>query len=71
MDIAIGTADVVNSVNVTDLINWIVQILKRELIQLRISIQDTGLIKPVKPQDKGQPNYITKFSIYIHENAGM
>ena len=38
---------------VTDFINWIVQILKRELVQLRISTQDAGLIEPVKLWDEG------------------
>ena len=33
---------------VTDFINRIVQILKQDLRQLRISAQDTELIKPVK-----------------------
>ena len=35
--------------HVTDLINRIVQILKRDLRQLRISTQDAELIEPVKP----------------------
>ena len=39
--------------NVTDFINWIVQILRRELIQLRISVQDAGLIDPVELWDEG------------------
>jgi hypothetical protein len=34
---------------VTDLINRIVQILKRDLRQLKISTQDAELIEPVKP----------------------
>ena len=33
---------------VIDLINRIVQVLKRDLYWVRISIQDTELIKPVK-----------------------
>ena len=39
--------------SVTDLINRIVQILKQDLRQLRISTQDTELIKPVEPWDEG------------------
>ena len=35
-------------VGVTDLINRIVQVLKRDLYWFRISVQDTGLIEPVK-----------------------
>ena len=38
---------------VMDFINWIVQILKRELVQLRISIQDARLIDPVELWDEG------------------
>ena len=34
--------------NITDLINRIVQILKGDLYWVKISTQDTGLIKPVK-----------------------
>ena len=40
-------------VGVTDLINRIVQILRWDLRQLRISAQDAELIKPVKLWDKG------------------
>ena len=36
-------------VNVTDLINRIVQILKRDLYWVRISTRDAELIKPVEP----------------------
>ena len=36
-------------VGVIDFINRIVQVLKRDLYQVKISIQDTELIKPVKP----------------------
>ena len=36
------------TITVTDLINWIVQILKRELVQLRISARKTGLMEPVE-----------------------
>ena len=35
-------------VGVIDLINRIVQVLKRDLYWFKISIQDMGLIKPVK-----------------------
>jgi hypothetical protein len=35
-------------VGVTDLINRIVQVLKRELYWFKISTQDIGLIKPIK-----------------------
>ena len=34
--------------DVTDLINRIVQVLKRDLYWVKISIQDAELIKPVK-----------------------
>ena len=40
-------------VGITDLINRIVQVLKRDLYWFRISVQDAGLIKPVKLWDKG------------------
>ena len=40
-------------IGVTDFINWIVQILKRELVQLRISAQEAGLMEPVELWDKG------------------
>ena len=36
-------------VSVTDLINRIVQILRRNLRQVKISTQEAGLIEPVKP----------------------
>ena len=36
-------------VGITDFINRIIQVLKQDLRQVRISIQDTELIKPVKP----------------------
>ena len=39
--------------NVTDLINRIVQILRRDLRQLRISAQDAELMEPVEPWDEG------------------
>ena len=38
---------------VTDFINWIVQILRRELVQLRISAQEAGLMDPVELWDEG------------------
>ena len=38
---------------ITDLINKIVQILKRDLRQLKISTQDAELIKLVELWDKG------------------
>ena len=34
--------------NVTDLIYWIVQVLKEDLERLTVSIQNTGLMEPVK-----------------------
>ena len=49
-------------VGITNLINRIVQVLKRDLYQVRISIQDAELIKPVKLQDKGQLSHVV---IYI------
>ena len=36
-------------VGVTDLINRIVQVLKRDLYWVKISTQEAGLIEPVKP----------------------
>ena len=36
-------------VGITDLINRIVQVLKRDLYWFRISMQDIELIEPVKP----------------------
>ena len=33
---------------VTDLINWIVQVLKKDLKRLAVSTQNVGLIEPVK-----------------------
>ena len=53
-----------------DFINRILQVLKADLYQLRISVWDTGLIKLVKLQDKGQLSHITEFSTYICENVG-
>ena len=38
---------------VTDFINRIVQILKQDLRQLRISAQDAELMEPVEPWDEG------------------
>ena len=40
-------------VGVTNFINRIVQVLKRDLYWFRISIQDIGLMEPVKLWDKG------------------
>ena len=34
--------------SIIDLINWIVQVLKKDLERLAISIRDTGLMEPVK-----------------------
>ena len=36
-------------VGVTDLINRIVQVLREDLYWVKISAQNAGLIKPVKP----------------------
>ena len=36
-------------VGITDLINRIVQVLKKDLYWVKISAQEAGLIKPVKP----------------------
>ena len=36
-------------ISVTDLINRIVQILKQDLRQVKISVQEAGLMEPVKP----------------------
>ena len=40
-------------VGVTDFINRIVQVLKRDLYWVRISAQDTELMKPVELWDEG------------------
>ena len=40
-------------VSVTDFISKIVQVLKRDLYGVKISTQDAGLIKLIKPWDKG------------------
>ena len=40
-------------VGVTDFINRIVQVLKENLYWIKISVQDTGLIKLVELWDKG------------------
>ena len=40
-------------VGVTDLINRIVQVLKKDLHQIRISAQDTGLMELVELWDEG------------------
>ena len=45
-------------VGVTNFINKIVQILKQDLRQVKISTQEAGLIKPVKLQNKGQLSHI-------------
>ena len=45
----LGTLGAPTWVNITDLINRIVQILKQDLRQLRISTQDAELMEPVKP----------------------
>ena len=50
---------------VTDFINRIIQILKQDLRQLKISTQNTELIEPVKPQDEGQLSYIIR-ELYVH-----
>ena len=38
---------------VTDLINWIVQVLREDLYWIRISAQNAGLMEPVEPWDEG------------------
>ena len=43
------TSPSTNTLSVTDLINRIVQVLKRDLYWVRISTQNMELIKPVKP----------------------
>ena len=49
-------------IGVIDFINRILQVLKEDLYQIKISTRDAGLMKLVKLQDKGQLSYITKFS---------
>ena len=39
--------------DVTDLINRIVQVLRRDLYRVRISAQDAELMEPVEPWDEG------------------
>ena len=41
--------DIITINHITDLINRIVQVLKRDLYWVKISAQDTGLIELVKP----------------------
>ena len=42
--------EVKNKINsVTDLINWIVQVLREDLERLAVSTRDAGLMEPVKP----------------------
>ena len=38
---------------VTDLINQLVQVLRRELAQLRESVQELEELEPVEPWDEG------------------
>ena len=38
---------------IIDFINWIVQVLKKDLYWIRISTQDAELMEPVKLWDKG------------------
>ena len=47
-----------------DLIYQIVQVLKEDLERLAVSVQDTGLMEPVEPQDEGQLSYITSHKPY-------
>ena len=35
-------------INVTDLINWIVQVLREDLERLAINARDAGLMEPVE-----------------------
>ena len=35
-------------INVTDLINWIVQVLREDLERLVVSTRDAGLMEPVE-----------------------
>ena len=58
-------------VGVTDLISKIVQVLKRDLYWVRISTQKVGLIKPVKPWNKGQLSHIVKLKTQEYRNAGV
>ena len=46
-------------VGVTDFIYKAVQVLRENLYQIKISAQNAGLIKLVKPWDEGQLSYIT------------
>ena len=39
--------------NVTDLIYWIVQVLKKDLERLAVSARDAGLMEPVELWDEG------------------
>ena len=41
------------SERVTDLINWIVQVLREDLERLAVSARDVGLMEPVKLWDEG------------------
>ena len=44
---------VIKWASVTDLINRIVQVLKKDLYWFRISMQKAGLLKPVELGNKG------------------
>ena len=50
--------EIEEGVGIIDLINRIVQILRWDLKQLRISTQDTELIELVKLWDEGQLSHI-------------
>ena len=52
---------------VIDFINQLIQVLRRELVQLKDSIQELKEVKNlnlVELQDKGQLSYIVKLKIY-------
>ena len=49
---------------VTDLIYRVVQVLRENLYQIRISAQDTGLMELVKLWDEGQLSYMTSYKPY-------
>ena len=54
-----------------DFINQLIQVLKKELVQLRDSVQElkeVGKLNLVKPQDEGQLSYVIKLKIQEYMN---
>ena len=45
--------EIEEGVGVTDFINRIIQVLRKDLYWVRISARNAGLMEPVKPWDEG------------------